>query len=191
MVARKAVEQELSRERILEAARDLFVQYGYQSVSMRQVARELGYSHGAIYYHFKNKAELFYALVQQDFLLLDTTLEELIALPQTTADEKLRRILLGFIEFGLRHQSHYEIMFLIKDEGVKSYLHQTPNDSYEKFSRVVSDLSENKVSISAIWSLFLSLHGFISHYCRSGQTFEEVEELAKAHVSYILQGISK
>ena len=189
MAARKAVDRELSRERIMEAAHELFVQHGYRAVSMRQIARELGYSHGSIYYHFQSKAELFYALVQRDFMLLDERLEELMALAGLSAEEKLARIFLGFIEFGLRHQSHYEIMFLIKDEEVKSYVHTAPNESYEKFARAVRELSGGRVGISAVWSLFLSLHGFISHYCGSGQTFEDVEELAKVHVECVVKGI--
>lgn len=64
MSPRKSGHPELTREMIMDAARDLFVQKGYQHVSMRQIAKELNYSHGAIYYHFKNKAELFYALVE-------------------------------------------------------------------------------------------------------------------------------
>ena len=190
MAARKAVDQELSRERIMDAAHELFVQYGYRAVSMRQIAKELGYSHGSIYYHFKSKAELFYALVHRDFMLLDARLEELVARSGVSAEEKLAQILLGFIEFGLRNQSHYEIMFLIQDEEIKSYLHAAPNESYEKFARVVRELSGGRVGIPMMWSLFLSLHGFISHYCGSGQTFEDVEELAKVHVAFMLRGIS-
>ena len=58
MSPRKAVKQELTREMIMNVARNLFVQQGYQHTSMRKIATELGYSHGSIYYHFKNKAEL-------------------------------------------------------------------------------------------------------------------------------------
>ena len=60
----------------MDAARDLFVEKGYQHVSMRQIAKELKYSHGAIYYHFQNKAELFYALVEEHFHLLELELDQ-------------------------------------------------------------------------------------------------------------------
>lgn len=66
-MARRAVEQELSRERILEAARHLFITKGYRAISMRSIGQHLGYSHGSLYYHFKEKAELFYAIVVEDF----------------------------------------------------------------------------------------------------------------------------
>jgi len=38
MSPRKAVAHELSKERILEAAREQFVQHGYRDVSMRAIA---------------------------------------------------------------------------------------------------------------------------------------------------------
>src|SRR3954462_868583 len=100
MSPRKSVQQELTREMIMDAARDLFVKNGYQHVSMRQIAKELNYSHGAIYYHFQNKAELFYALVEEHFGLLEEELDRIMS-EQTSASEKLKRIFIGYIHFGL------------------------------------------------------------------------------------------
>src|SRR5690606_18930731 len=119
MSPRKQVKEELSREKIMDVAHELFVQKGYQHVSMRQIAKELNYSHGAIYYHFTNKADLFYAMVVQDFELLNSVLNQIIN-QEISPEEKVKKILLGYIEFGLTHRSQYELMFLINDEEVKS-----------------------------------------------------------------------
>lgn len=43
-----------TREKILEAARELFIQKGYDGVSMRKVADKVEYSPTAIYVHFVN-----------------------------------------------------------------------------------------------------------------------------------------
>lgn len=188
MSPRKAVEQELTREIIMDIARELFMKNGYEHVSMRQISKALGYSHGAIYYHFKNKAELFYALVKADFSLLDETLENILKKP-IDPQSKLKEVFLGFIEFGLTHQSHYEIMFLIKDEEVRNFQQQEPNLSYEKFAKAIYSLCGNKVTLTEIWSVFLSLHGLVSHYCRSGQTYEDVSSLAETHVNFILRAM--
>ncbi|WP_028988411.1 TetR/AcrR family transcriptional regulator [Thermicanus aegyptius] len=190
MSPRKAVKQELTREIIMDTARKLFLKNGYRHVSMRQISKELGYSHGAIYYHFKNKADLFYALVRQDFLLLDEALEQILNKP-LDSHSKLREVLLGFIEFGLTKQSHYEIMFMIKDEEVRTYVQQEPNRIYEKFAKTVYGLCNRQVTLKEIWSVFLSLHGLVSHYCRSGQTFEDVRSLAESHVDFILRSLER
>ena len=187
LAARKAVDQELSKEKILETARDLFVSEGYQHVTMRQIAKSLGYSHGALYYHFKNKAELFYSLVEKDFGLLNEKLDEFLK-EDTDVETKLKRILLGYIEFGIRHPNHYQIMFLIQEDDRQSVLQREPNLTYEKFASALYTLCGNKVTPMVIWSLFLSLHGFVAHYCKHPeQTFEDVKRMAESHVQFLLK----
>ncbi|MFJ7746355.1 TetR/AcrR family transcriptional regulator [Peribacillus sp. NPDC097295] len=188
MSPRKSVKQELTRAMIMDAARNLFVAKGYQHVSMRQIAKELEYSHGALYYHFKNKAELFYALVEEHFSMLDQKLDDVMH-QDIPSREKLENILLGFIEFGLTHQNHYEIMFLIKDEEVQNFINQGPHKTYEKFAHIIFSLCDNKVSIQNIYSIFLSLHGFVTHYCRHVTTYEEVKGLAELHVKFLIKSI--
>lgn len=186
MAPRKSVEQELTKEMIMDAARDLFVTKGYQHVSMRQIAKELDYSHGAIYYHFTNKAELFYELVEEHFHMLDEKLDQIMA-EEIDQEEKLEHVLLGFIEFGLTYQSHYEIMFLIKDEEVRNFINQGPNNSYERFAQIIHKLAGEKAAIQEIWSLFLSLHGFVTHYLRRVSSYEDIKGMAKAHVKFLIR----
>jgi len=188
MSPRKSVFQELTREMIMEAARNLFVKKGYQHVSMRQIAKELGYSHGALYYHFENKAELFYALVEEHFFMLDKILIDIME--QNIEDlEKLKKIMLGFIEFGLTHQNHYEIMFLIKDQEVRNFINQGPSKSYEAFAQSINALCGKKVSLQEIFSIFMALHGFVTHYCRHVTTFDDAKEMANVHVNFLIKAI--
>ncbi|WP_462410870.1 TetR/AcrR family transcriptional regulator [Neobacillus sp. Marseille-QA0830] len=188
MSPRKLVQQELTRQMIMDAARNLFVMRGYQHVSMRQIAKELDCSHGTIYYHFKNKAELFYELVEDHFALLDQKLQEVLLMDLDNM-EKLKRVLVAYIEFGLNHQSHYEIMFLTKDEEVRNLLNQGPNKSYENFAQSVARLSGKQLKVQEIWLLFLSLHGFVTHYCQYVNGYEEVRSLAEAHADFLLKSI--
>jgi hypothetical protein len=81
-------------------------------------------------------------------------------------------------------------MFLTKDEEVVSYLIHEPNVSYEKFAQAIYALSEQQVSATVIWSVFLSLHGFVTHYCKTGMKFKEVEPLMKSHVLFLMKGLS-
>ncbi len=50
---------EATRERILTAARIVFARHQYHAASLRMVAKEGGFEHGIIRYHFPSKAELF------------------------------------------------------------------------------------------------------------------------------------
>ncbi|AZV41256.1 TetR/AcrR family transcriptional regulator [Peribacillus asahii] len=188
MSPRKSVEQELTRDMIIDTARTLFAQSGYQHVSMRKIAQALGYSHGALYYHFQNKAELFYAIVAKDFSLLNHLLIEIMN-EQLTNTEKVKKILLRFIQFGLDYPNHYELMFLTRNRDIQQHLQLAPAESYEQFAQALSTLCDSRVTAQAIWSVFLAVHGFVSVHCRNEQTYEEVEGLAKTHVRFMLKGL--
>ena len=58
------------RKKILAAARELFVEQGYDAVTMRKIAQAIEYSPTAIYLHFKDKMAVMRALCDQDYLAL-------------------------------------------------------------------------------------------------------------------------
>src|SRR5437764_3505352 len=65
-----------SRERILDAAMEIFARYGYRRASMDQVAEAAGLTRQAVYHHFENKEALFRAVVEA---LHDGALEAAVA----------------------------------------------------------------------------------------------------------------
>jgi AcrR family transcriptional regulator len=54
------------RERILTEATRLFVAHGYNGISMREIAEAVGVSKAGVYYHFKDKQDLFLAILTDD-----------------------------------------------------------------------------------------------------------------------------
>jgi TetR/AcrR family transcriptional regulator, acrAB operon repressor len=48
----------------MAAAVDSFARLGYQGTSIDRIAREVGVTKGAVYYHFRDKEELLFAAVQ-------------------------------------------------------------------------------------------------------------------------------
>lgn len=56
-----------TRDRILEASGHVFARKGYQAASLDEVAREAGLTKGAIYWHFRSKGDLFFALLDAQF----------------------------------------------------------------------------------------------------------------------------
>lgn len=194
-MARKAVETELSRERILYVARDLFASQGYRTVSMRSIGKELGYSHGALYYHFREKAELFYALIVEDFSILRQMLNEVLTSHNGSGVSKVEQVMLEFIRFGLEYRHHYEIMFLIGDPELQRYSRPEQVQCFERFATVVreatSEAAQNAIKETNLsFLLFLSIHGFITHYIHSNRTYEEVRDKAKEHVKFLCRGLS-
>jgi AcrR family transcriptional regulator len=189
MSPRKPSSQELTREMIINEAHTQFVEKDFHQVSMRSIAKQLGCSHGAIYYHFKNKAELFYVILEVYFSALNNTLEEIV-IGSDDNSIKLQHVFLSFIEFGLNHQSQYEIMFLIRNTEVDSLSQEAANLSYEKFAQAVQSLSMNKLLIKDIYSAFIALHGFVCHYRGYVKNFEEAKEAANSHVDFIVKALT-
>lgn len=193
-MARKAVSQELSRDRIINVARDLFATQGYRQVSMRSIGNALGYSHGALYYHFKEKAELFYAIIIEDFSMLGHMLNEILTYPASDAISKVELVMLEFIRFGMEYPHHYEIMFLISDPELQHYSNPEQVRCFEQFSAVVQEAraeSGAAVAIDYLPShLFLSVHGFITYFIHSHKSYEEVAKKAEEHVRFLCRGLS-
>lgn len=53
------------RDEIIAAAIDLFYNYGYQKASIRDICRNVGITQAALYYHFRNKEELLYTIIEK------------------------------------------------------------------------------------------------------------------------------
>ena len=62
MARKTKAESEETREKILDAAEQLFFDHGVMQTSLEQVAEEAGVTRGAIYWHFSDKVALFKAL---------------------------------------------------------------------------------------------------------------------------------
>lgn len=102
------------RDKILDAARELFVQHGYEGVSMRKVAEKIEYSPTTIYLHFADKESLFHELCHRDFAHLARVFQE-GAKQRTTQADPVQRLLqagLGYVQFGAQYPNHYKLMFM-------------------------------------------------------------------------------
>jgi AcrR family transcriptional regulator len=62
---RKAEQSELTRGALVEAARALFSRRGYAAVSTEEIVQAAGVTRGALYHHFKDKQDLFTAVVER------------------------------------------------------------------------------------------------------------------------------
>jgi AcrR family transcriptional regulator len=110
LVERRDREKVGIRDLILEAARELFVEQGYEGVSMRKVAQRIDYSPTAIYLHFADKESLFKELCGRDFAQLAAVFRQLSTI--TDPKERLTACGRAYIEFAVAHPNHYRLMFM-------------------------------------------------------------------------------
>src|SRR3974390_401536 len=63
---RRALSKLRTRLKVLEAARDLFIERGYEAATVRDNAGRAGMSTGAVFANFEDKSGLFEAIVRED-----------------------------------------------------------------------------------------------------------------------------
>ena len=71
MVRRTKEKAEQTRDRILDTAEHVFVEKGVSNTSLAQLAAAAGVTRGAIYWHFRNKADLFDAMMSRVVLPME------------------------------------------------------------------------------------------------------------------------
>ena len=82
---------EVTRNRILDAAQQLFITKGYEHTSIQNIVDELGdLSKGAIYHHFKSKEDILEELINRDNDVQDDFNESVMGRSDLTALEKFR-----------------------------------------------------------------------------------------------------
>lgn len=117
-----------TRALILEKARGLFLAQGYHNTSMRGIAQAAGISTGPLYFHFRNKVEVFFHICCEafDMLLADFRRE---AASDEHAARRLRKIYQAYQAFYYREPQLFEIMHLPADPsagiGLPENLQQT------------------------------------------------------------------
>ncbi len=89
----KIVDHENYRKQLLNNCFEIFAEKGYSSVTMREIASEIGVSTGTLYHYFPSKESLFEQLIE--YLSYEDTKEEAIAElgnPETLA-ERIEKIM--------------------------------------------------------------------------------------------------
>lgn len=121
------------RAKILEAAREMFVNYGFEKVTMRMIAEKIEYSPTSIYIHFKDKQALFEELCRQDFEGLSGVFRRIANIEDPL--DRLENLGHAYVQYGLQHPNHYRLMFMTPHPAHSPVLEQgrkgDPNhDSY-------------------------------------------------------------
>lgn len=78
MARKTKAEAQRTRQQIIDAARDVFHEHGVGRSTLEQVACKAGLTRGAVYWHFKDKAELFQAMRQDVFAPMNERLDAIL-----------------------------------------------------------------------------------------------------------------
>jgi AcrR family transcriptional regulator len=203
VLERRERERQELREQILDAARTLFAQEGYEAVTMRKIAEAIEYSPTALYLYFKDKDELLRELCSQDFRHLAQHFQAIAAIPDPV--EKLRRTGTAYVEFGLSYPNHYRLMFMTQkpqqhSDEICVQKGNPDEDAYAFLRLIVSeciaqgkfreDLSDADTVSQVLWA---GVHGLVSLHIvmceEEWVNWRPVRELATTLIDTQLNGL--
>ena len=167
---RRTRERVETRQRILDAAREMFVEAGYEATTMRAIAERIEYTPTAIYHHFRSKEALLAELCAIDFRALAAAFRKIGRIEDPVA--RLRRSGQAYVEFGLAHPEQYQLIFMTRKpaEIVNELYSSDPSeDAYAYLRQTCADViatgrlrpeyrDADELALMA-WS---SLHGFLA-----------------------------
>jgi TetR/AcrR family transcriptional regulator, acrAB operon repressor len=125
MVRKTKEDAELTRQRIIDGARTVFLTRGVSRSTLEHIAAQAEVTRGAVYWHFKNKTEIFYALRDRAFLPLIDRMYDTLAI-QTDDIDPLTQIenslsdTINELNENIEMRQIYEIM-MIKCEYVDEF----------------------------------------------------------------------
>jgi AcrR family transcriptional regulator len=107
---RRERERTQVRERILDAALEVFADKGVEGVTMRALADAIEYSAPVIYAHFRDKDAIIHELCHRQLRDLAKAFANFGALDPV---ERLRQIGYVYADFAVDHPSHFRFLFLM------------------------------------------------------------------------------
>jgi AcrR family transcriptional regulator len=110
---RKERHKEELKKDILNAAKELFMEKGYEATSIRNIAEKIEYSPATVYLYYTDKDEIMHAVHQEGFKMLVEYFTPLNSIPHPF--ERLKALGHAYIKFSLDHSEMYKLIFVMKD----------------------------------------------------------------------------
>jgi AcrR family transcriptional regulator len=204
---RRERERVETREKILAAAREMFVESGYESVTMRAIAKRIEYTPTALYHHFPSKQALVTDLCLTDFGNLARRFHAAVAVPDPI--ERLRAVGRAYLEFAMRYPSHYRFMFMttfpespLDDETRAQQKSDPDHNAYLVLRQACEDAvkqgrfspgHEDPDLVAQI--MWASIHGLVSLRMNKGNDefipWRDLERTAHVATEALLRGMLK
>lgn len=179
---RKERHKEDLRQRILDAAKVLFLKEGYEATSIRKIASAIEFSPTTIYLYYKDKNDIIYTLQKEGFKVLRTKFSALSNVDDPF--ERLKAMGRTYLQFSMENREFYELMFIMKEpleylQKICGSEAEQWDDGVEAFNFLVYTIAEcqrsgyfkghdTKMFSLLVWSTVhglcaLNMHGHITH----------------------------
>ncbi|WP_371543902.1 TetR/AcrR family transcriptional regulator [Streptomyces sp. NBC_00554] len=148
------------RARLIETGVDLVAAEGAQALSLREIARRAGVSHGAPRRYFPTHLELLSAIARRGFTDLGARAAEAVASEASSPRAQLTTLGRVYLDFALTNRGMYELMFrhdLLESNQLG--LRETSLPLFGALAELVGQVlpeADARVVAGALWA---NLHG--------------------------------
>ncbi|TYC68186.1 TetR/AcrR family transcriptional regulator [Streptomyces sp. CB01881] len=150
------------RARLVTAGVELVTREGVHALTLREIARQAGVSHGAPRRHFATHVELLSAIARHGFEELGTAVAAADATAGDAPRARLAALSRGYLDYAAANPGMFELMFrhdLLEDSGTG--LRKTSLPLFETFARLVAEArppsgAQPAAVAGALWA---NLHG--------------------------------
>jgi AcrR family transcriptional regulator len=192
---RRARDRDSVRLALIDAAREVLAQEGYDGLTIRRVAERAEYSLGTVYGYFADKDDLLYSLVHEDFTRLT---ERLRAIREThEGAAAVREMLLSYAQMGLEQPESYQVMFMFRPKLARRNASDDSGEhAYTIFRSCVIFAMERgefrrmnpDVVAQILWA---AIHGLVSlRLTLTEFPWENVDHLAETLVDAEMRGLA-
>ncbi len=199
-------EAEQTRQKILESARRMFFKNGVAKTSLENVATEAGVTRGAIYWHFKDKTELFFALQKDICDPVDEAMQKIFDSSAKNPLDTIARAIQCFfkkMETDTRTKEMVSVMatkceYVGEFEGVIHVLMQPERHFLHTLETFYQKAQEKNLLKEGMSPHFLArdtlifVNGLVNHLSfREGEEWQPfVEKLIAMHIDFRRKGKS-
>jgi AcrR family transcriptional regulator len=181
------------RTALLAQAERTVRERGVQDLSLRELAREVGVSHGAPRRHFPDRQALLDALAKAGFERLGAELQSAVDGAEQDFPARLRATAAAYVRFATRDAALLELMFAGKHQEESGALH----DAAQRAFSVMLELIEQGQADGVVHGgepervglvLFATIQGIAALVTRGMVRDEQVDELVTDAIAYFLRG---
>jgi AcrR family transcriptional regulator len=185
----------MTRQKILEAAAQIFSHKGYHATSMNDIACAVNLQKASLYHHVTSKQEILVSILDEALDLVASKVGEVVSF-QIPANEKLQLAMETYL-YILTEQRDLAAVLLLEHRSLNTELHRRHIPRRDRFEQLWRDLlqmgiDEGIFEIQDVDMTARALLGVmnwvVTWYQEGGEL--SIQEISKLYLILILHGIS-
>ncbi len=164
---RREREREARKSAVLDAARELFLERGFNGTTTKQIAKNCELSEATLFFYFRSKNEIFTSLLFEGIEFWAQGLKK-IAAEDLPPREKLARIWKFYGQVDVEHPEYYQLSaFLARpmatadvSEEVREKIVRRSGENFRQLAAILENIlgdGRGRIAADLLWSTYLGL----------------------------------